>query len=182
MSVCPACYVCVADSQSAAEEKREYIRALAKPIDALVLLSEALNFDFGSKGIDEPFTAEELASISGLQAVRDRVIQASGTPTPTVRDFIRHSGRGTLRELPRFIGTPKTIADGLEEWFTTGACDGFVLAATHIPGAYEDFSTHVVPELQRRGLFRREYTGPTLRENLGLPRAVRGDWKPRATS
>jgi len=80
-----------------------------------------------------------------------------------------------LRELPRFVGTPGEIADGMEEWFG-GACDGFVLAATHMPGAYEDFARLVVPELQRRELFHGEYAGTTLRENLGLPRPGRGDW------
>jgi hypothetical protein len=56
----------------------------------------------------------------------------------------------------------------MEEWFTTGACDGFVVAATHVPGAYEDFVQHVVPELQRRGIYHKDYKGATLRENLGL--------------
>jgi alkanesulfonate monooxygenase SsuD/methylene tetrahydromethanopterin reductase-like flavin-dependent oxidoreductase (luciferase family) len=56
----------------------------------------------------------------------------------------------------------------MEEWFTGKGCDGFVLAATHMPGSYEDFVTHVVPELQRRELYHKDYAGPTLRENLGL--------------
>ncbi len=55
-------------------------------------------------------------------------------------------------------------------WFTAPACDGFVIAASHVPGAYEDFVRLVVPELQRRGLHRRDYAGPTLRDNLDLPR------------
>ena len=58
----------------------------------------------------------------------------------------------------------------MEEWFNGGACDGFVIAATHSPGAYEDMVRLVVPELQRRGLFRKRYTGSTLREHLGLTR------------
>jgi FMN-dependent oxidoreductase (nitrilotriacetate monooxygenase family) len=177
VAIAPAVYCIVGETATMAEEKAAYIEKLAHPLDTLVLLSEVMNFDFASKGLDEPFTTGELASIGGLQALRDRVVQASGKPNPTTRDFIKFSGRGTLRELPRFIGTPKTVADGLEEWFTTGACDGFVLAATHIPGSYEDFATHVVPELQRRGLFRREYAGPTLRDQLGLPRPARGDWQ-----
>ena len=74
------------------------------------------------------------------------------------------------------------MADRLEEWFHGGACDGFVIAATHVPGAYEDFVRLVVPELQRRGVFRTEYTGATLRENLGLPRAARGDWRTAGTA
>ncbi|MEX2228917.1 MAG: LLM class flavin-dependent oxidoreductase [Dehalococcoidia bacterium] len=140
-------------------------------------LSEVLNFDFATKELDEPFSAEELASIGGLQALRNRVVEASGKANPTTRDFITYSGRGMLHEIPRFIGTTKTIADGLEEWFTTEACDGFMLAATHVPGAYEEFVRMVVPELQRRGLFRRACAGSTLRDHLGVPRAQRGDWK-----
>jgi alkanesulfonate monooxygenase SsuD/methylene tetrahydromethanopterin reductase-like flavin-dependent oxidoreductase (luciferase family) len=136
-----------------------------------------LNFDFKTRGMDEPFSDADLASISGLQAIRDRVVRASGKANPTVRDFIEHSGRGTLRELPLFVGSASDVADGLEEWFTSRACDGFVLAATHMPGAYEDFVRLVVPELQRRGLFHTDYAGNTLRENLGLPRPGRGAWR-----
>jgi alkanesulfonate monooxygenase SsuD/methylene tetrahydromethanopterin reductase-like flavin-dependent oxidoreductase (luciferase family) len=68
------------------------------------------------------------------------------------------------------VGGPKEVADALEEEFEAHACDGFVIAATHVPGAYEDFVEYAVPELQRRGLFQREYRGATLRENLGLAR------------
>jgi FMN-dependent oxidoreductase (nitrilotriacetate monooxygenase family) len=66
------------------------------------------------------------------------------------------------------IGTPKTIADTMEEWFTTGAADGFVVQPPYMPQGAEDFVTLVVPELQRRGLFRTAYEGRTLRDNLGL--------------
>ena len=162
-----------------AEDKLAYIDKLADPLDTLVLLSEVLNYDFAARGMDEPFTDADLAGLSGLLALRDRVVQVSGTPNPTTRDFVKYSGRGTVRELPRFVGSPRDVADGLEEWFSGRACDGFVLAATHVPGAYEDFARLVVPELQRRGLFHREYAGTTLRENLGLPRAQRGDWERR---
>ena len=175
--ITPAVYCVTAETQAAAEDKAAYVNRLAHPLDTLVLLSEVLNFDFSTRGLDQPFTDAELASISGLQAVRDRVVRLSGKANPTTRDFIEHSGRGTLRELPLFVGTPRQVADGLEEWFTGGACDGFVLAATHMPGAYDDFVRLVVPELQRRGLFHREYAGATLRENLGLPRPARGAWR-----
>ena len=176
VTVCPACYVCVADTQSAAEEKREYIRALARPVDAAVLLSEALNFDFGSKDPDSEFTDEDLQKLS-WGGFRERIISLSGKPNPTVRDFIHFSGRGTIGEFPIFCGTPHAVADQMEEWFTSRACDGFVLAATHTPGAFEDFTRYVVPELQRRGLYHRDYTGQTLRENLGLDRPEAGDWR-----
>jgi FMN-dependent oxidoreductase (nitrilotriacetate monooxygenase family) len=168
--IAPAVYVVAGETQSIAEDKFAMIDRLAKPIDTLALLSEVLNFDFASKGMDEAFTTEELAAISGLQAIRDRVVQLSGKAHPTVRDFAQFSGRGRLRELPTFVGTAKAIADQMEEWFEGSACDGFVLAATHMPGAYEDFVRLVVPELQRRGKFRKDYTGATLRENLGLER------------
>ncbi|HJU28777.1 MAG TPA: LLM class flavin-dependent oxidoreductase [Candidatus Binataceae bacterium] len=168
--IAPAVYVVAGETRTIAEDKLAVLENLAKPIDTLALLSEVVNLDFAAKGLDEPFSAEDLAGISGGQFIRDRVIQLSGKKNPTARDFARFSGRGTLRELPVFVGTGKEIADQLEEWFVGGACDGFVLAATHMPGAYEDFVRLVVPELQRRGLFRKEYVGDTLRENLGLPR------------
>ena len=111
-----------------------------------------------------------------FQGFRDRVIRHSGTKNPTVRDFINVSGRGTVKEHTIFCGSPGQIANEMEEWFTAPACDGFVLAATSMPGAYYDVVRLLVPELQRRGLFHKEYAGPTLRDNLGLaiPQAV--DW------
>ena len=65
----------------------------------------------------------------------------------------------------------------MEEWFAGRACDGFVVAASHVPGAYEDFARYITPELQRRGLMHKDYAGTTLRENLGLSRPALGDWK-----
>jgi FMN-dependent oxidoreductase (nitrilotriacetate monooxygenase family) len=67
------------------------------------------------------------------------------------------------------VGTPKMMADTMEEWFTTGAADGFLVQPPYMPHGAEDFVTLVIPELQRRGLFRTEYEGRTLRENLGFP-------------
>jgi alkanesulfonate monooxygenase SsuD/methylene tetrahydromethanopterin reductase-like flavin-dependent oxidoreductase (luciferase family) len=107
--------------------------------------------------------------ITGIQAFRDRVVHLSGRANPTPRDFVKYTQRGTLDEFPVFCGSPTQIADQMEEWFSS-ACDGFVLAAAHAPGSYEDFVRLVVPELQQRGLFQREYQGATLRENLGMPR------------
>ena len=178
--VTPAVYCIVGETKTAAEGKAAYIDRLAHPLDSLVLLAEVTNFDFASRALDEPLSDADLASITGLQAVRDRVVRLSGKTNPTPRDFVEHSGRGTLRELPCFVGTAAQVADGLEQWFTSGACDGFVIAATHMPGAYEDFVRLVVPELQRRGLFHRDYDGATLRDNLGLPYASRGDWRREA--
>lgn len=168
-AIAPAVYATVGETQTIAEDKAAFIENLAQPIDTLALLSEALNYDFAQKNPDDAFSDEELASISGLQAIRDRVVRLSGKTNPTLDDFVKFSARGTVKELPHFVGTPSQVADQMEEWFTGRACDGFVLAATHMPGAYESFVRLVVPELQRRGLFHEDYAGNTLRENLGLP-------------
>ena len=164
-----------AATKAEAEDKWGEISKLPLQIDALSLLSEALNFDFTRKGMDEAFTDAELAEMSGLQGIRDRVVRASGNKNPTVREFMHISGRGRVHD--PVIGGPKEVADRLEQWFAEGACDGFVLSATHVPGAYEDFVRFVVPELQRRGLFRKDYEGTTLRENLNLPVPARGAWR-----
>ena len=168
LRIAPLIYPIVGQSKAEARDKAALIERLAKPIDALALLSEVLNFDFSRKNMDEAFTDAELADFGGLLAIRDRVVELSGKKNPTVADFIEYSARGTIKEAPNFIGTAADIADGLEQWFRERACDGFVIGASHIPGTYEDFVTFVVPELQRRGLFHQDYAGPSLRENLGF--------------
>ncbi len=175
VKVAPAVKVIVAETASQAEEQRDLTASLAKPIDSLALLCEVLNVDFSKRPYDQPFTDEELASVS-WHSLRDRVIAKSGKKNPSVRDFVEASGRGTIYEGPIFVGTASQVADEMQEWFET-ACDGFVLSATKIPGSYEDFARLVVPELQRRGLFRREYPGSTLRDTLGIPRPRVGAWR-----
>jgi FMN-dependent oxidoreductase (nitrilotriacetate monooxygenase family) len=177
VKVAPAVYVVAAETRAEAEDKKAAIDALVKPADSLGLLSEALNFDFATKKMHEPFTEEELKSITGLRAIVDRVVSSSGASNPTLADFLRFSGRGTTAELATFVGSKTEVADQMEEWFKTGGCDGFVLAATSMPGSYEDFVRLVVPELQRRGVYHEDYEGATLRENLGLVRPNAGDWK-----
>ncbi len=168
-------YPVIGETRAEAEDKMAVIERLYHQVDGLSLLSEALNFDFARKRMDEPFTAEELASISGMQAMRDRVVRVCGDRAPTARDFLEITRRG--RPHDALVGGPKEIADRLEQWFVEPACDGFVVGGTHTPGTYEDFVRLVVPELQRRKLFQTEYRGATLRENLGLPRPARGWWK-----
>jgi FMN-dependent oxidoreductase (nitrilotriacetate monooxygenase family) len=175
MKICTLVTPVCGQTKAEAEDKMALIRQLPLEIDALSLLAEAINFDVATKGLDEPFTTEELDSISGLQGIRDRVLAVSGKTNPTVRDFLRFSGRGTAEGA--VVGGPREIADYLEERFAAGVCDGFVVGATHVPGAYAEFVRWVVPELQRRGIYHDDYTGPTLRENLGLPRPAVGDWR-----
>jgi FMN-dependent oxidoreductase (nitrilotriacetate monooxygenase family) len=175
MKIATLMYPIVGETMSEAEDKRAAYDRLPNDVDALSLLSEALNFDFARKGLDEPFTDEEIAGIAGMQGMRDRVLQVSGNPNPAPRDFMQVTGRGKL-EHP-WVGGPKELADRLDEWFTGEACDGFVVGPTHMPGTFEDFTRLVVPELQRRGLFRNEYSGSTLRDHLGLARPAIGSWR-----
>ena len=170
LKVAPAVYVVVDETPEKARQKLEQIESLAYQVDSLTLLSEVFNYDFSQHSVDDPLSDETLASMTGLRGFLDRVVDLSGNKNPSVNDFIKWSGRGTLRELPLFTGTPAQVADQMESWFQAEACDGFVLAATHMPGAYQDFVDLVVPELQRRGLFRNEYTEGTLRDNLGFAR------------
>ena len=72
------------------------------------------------------------------------------------------------------------IADRIEEWWEGRACDGFVIGPTHQPGGFEDFVKYVIPELQKRGIYRKEYTGLTLRDHLGLQRPEIGAWRGKA--
>ena len=169
--VTPVC----APTRAEAEDKMALIQSLPLEIDQLSLLAEALNFDFASKGLDEELTDAELASFSGLHTIRDRVLGLSAKKNPTVREFMQLSHRG--RPDDAIVGSPADVADRLEEMFAEHVCDGFVVAATYVPGGYADFVELVVPELQRRGLYHTDYSGATLRENLGLPRPALGEWR-----
>jgi FMN-dependent oxidoreductase (nitrilotriacetate monooxygenase family) len=175
MFVCAGVQCVAGATRSEAEDKMAVIEKLPLQIDALSLLAEGLNFDFATKDMDEPLTTAELNSFTGMLTIRDHVLKVSGKENPTVRDFLKHNNRGQTHG--SIVGGPKEIADRLEDMFVKRGCDGFVVAATHVPGAYEDFVRHVIPELQRRGLYHKDYAGPTLRENLGLPKANVGDWR-----
>ncbi|HTW52891.1 MAG TPA: LLM class flavin-dependent oxidoreductase, partial [Stellaceae bacterium] len=110
-----------------------------------------------------PDIPESNASKSG----RERVIARARRDNLTVRQLAQIAGSyGGLA----MVGTPAMIADQMEEWLYAEACDGFNIMFPWVPGGLDEFVDRVVPELQRRGLFRREYEGKTLRENLGLPR------------
>jgi FMN-dependent oxidoreductase (nitrilotriacetate monooxygenase family) len=84
---------------------------------------------------------------------------------PTVREFLYRTVNGWGAQV---VGTAERVADEIEDWFHTGACDGFVLSDSGVPGQLEVFVDQVVPLLRKRGLFRHEYAGRTLRDHLGL--------------
>jgi len=164
----PMAYTVIGESQAHAEEREQlFLDELVDPQASLALLSELMNYDFSGLPLDAPITDELIESVSGIRGLVQNLRKHIGG-TVTLGDLAGH--RATLLQGPRFVGTAKAVADQMEEWFEGDACDGFVVAATHVPGAYEDVVRMVVPELQRRGLFRTRYTGATLREHLGLAR------------
>jgi FMN-dependent oxidoreductase (nitrilotriacetate monooxygenase family) len=166
----PMAYTVLGESQAHAEEREQlFLNELVDPRASLTLLSELMNYDFSGLELDAPITDELIASASGIRGLVQNLRQHIGD-TVTLADLAGH--RATLLQGPRFVGTAHAVADQMEEWFEGDACDGFVIAATHSPGAYEDMVRLVVPELQRREVFRDRYTGTTLREHLGLERPV----------
>ncbi|XXZ21335.1 hypothetical protein WME92_44670 [Sorangium sp. So ce307] len=97
-----------------------------------------------------------------------RSVDDHGLVRVSLQDLV-HPAVGA-RGHKQLVGTPETIADLMEEWLLNDAADGFNVMPPHLPGGLTDFITLVLPELRRRGIFRTEYEGRTLRENLGLPR------------
>ena len=165
----PMAYTVVGESRLQAEEREQvFLNDLVDPKASLTLLSELMNYDFSGLELDAPITDELIASVSGIRGLVQNLRQHIGGGTVTLADLAGH--RATLLQGPRFVGTGPEVADQMQEWFEGDACDGFVIAATHVPGAYEDVVRMVVPELQRRGVFRDRYTGSTLRDHLGIAR------------
>jgi FMN-dependent oxidoreductase (nitrilotriacetate monooxygenase family) len=164
----PMAYTVVGESQAHAEEREQlFLNELVHPMASLTLLSELMNHDFAGMELDAPITDELIESVSGIRGLVQNLRKHIGD-TVTLADLAGH--RATLLQGPRFVGTGPQVADQMQEWFDSAACDGFVIAATHTPGAYEDVVRLVVPELQRREVFRDRYTGTTLRDTLGLAR------------
>jgi alkanesulfonate monooxygenase len=165
LKVLPGAFVVIGDSVAEAREKRARLDSLVHYDSAIASLSIALGHDASEFDPDAPLPPipESNASKSG----RERVIELAKRENLTVRQLAQRVGGFSGLA---FVGTPVMIADQMEEWFFTEACDGFNVMFSYLPGGLDDFVDRVVPELQRRGLFRREYEGKTLRENLGLPR------------
>ena len=165
LSVLPGALVVVGDTVAQAREKRALLDSLVHYDSAIASLSTALGHDVSGLDPDAPLPPipESNASRSG----RERVIELGRRENLSVRQLAqRVGGYAGLA----FVGTPSTIADEMEEWLRGEACDGFNMMFPYLPAGLDDFVDRVVPELQRRGIFRREYEGKTLREHLGLPR------------
>jgi FMN-dependent oxidoreductase (nitrilotriacetate monooxygenase family) len=156
----------IGETEAIAREKEAFHNELADPISGLITLSSHLSHDFAQYPIDE---AIRDVKINGVRGLYDLAVRLTRKGNLTLRDIGRLYAQGVL--LPHVVGTPVQIADQLEASFNNGEADGFIISPAYLPGAFEEFVQSVVPELQRRGLLRKEYTGKTLRENLGLSKA-----------
>ncbi|MFC4071714.1 LLM class flavin-dependent oxidoreductase [Actinoplanes subglobosus] len=136
-------------------------------------LAYHVNVDLTAFDPDGPLPPLEEVGVEGHYR---EVVEFAERERLTVAQIGRWYGARTEGSL---IGSASDIADTIEQWVDAGAADGFVIQATHVPAAFEDFVATVVPELQRRGRFRTAYEGDTLRENLGLKRPGQGEWKAR---
>ncbi|WP_440466122.1 LLM class flavin-dependent oxidoreductase [Pseudomonas sp. YH-1] len=168
LRIMPGVFVVVGQSQAEAQEKFEAFQELVEPQVGVALLSRMLgNFDLSAYPLDGPLPELPLTD-SGQRSRQLLLTELAGRENLTLAQLGRRiaGGRGHYS----LIGTPTQIADELQAWFEGGAADGFNVLVPHLPGGLEDVANHVVPELQRRGLFRRDYSGSTLRDHLGLKR------------
>lgn len=165
LKILPAAFVVVGETDAQAEAKRAELDALVHYDSGIRSLSIALDHDVSGYDPDGPLPPipESNASKSG----RDRFVEAGRKPGVTIRDLAAKAGSYSGLA---FVGTPATIADQMQQWLDERASDGFNVMFSHAPGGVEDFCDLVVPELQRRGLFRTHYAGTTLRDHLGLQR------------
>ena len=165
IKILPGALVTVAESDDAAREKRALLDSLVHPDSGMAALSIALGTDARAFDLDAPLP--DIPETNQSQSGRQRVLERARRENLTVRQLaVALGGYGGLS----FTGSAKTIADEMQHWLESDACDGFNIMFPTIPGGVEDFVRWVVPELQRRGIFRKEYAGTTLREHLGLPR------------
>jgi FMN-dependent oxidoreductase (nitrilotriacetate monooxygenase family) len=166
MKILPGCLVVVGDTVAEARAKRGHLDSLVHYDSAIASLSIALGHDASRFDPDAPLP-EDIPESNASKSGRERAIALARAEGLTVRQLAqRLGGYGGLS----MVGTPASIADEMEEWLETGASDGFNIMFPYLPMGLDDFVDRVVPELQRRGIFRREYEGRTLRENLGLRR------------
>ena len=167
VKVLPGISPIIGRTQQEAQEKYDEIQSLIDPAIGLGLISGFLGgFDFSPYPLDGPLP--ELPQTEGWQSRQELFVSLARRENLSIRQLYQRiaSARGHLT----VVGTAKSIADEIEHWFNTGAADGFNVMGPTLPDGLAEFAQTVIPELQRRGLFRSDYAGRTLREHLGLPR------------
>ena len=167
LQILPGAFVVIGDTAAEAREKKKRLDGLVHPDSGIATLSVQLGFNVSGLDLDGPLP-DTLPESNASKSARQKLMDMAKRDNMTVRQLAQYVG-GSFGVL-EMIGTPTMIADEMEEWLMTEACDGFNIMFPYLPGGLDDFVDRVVPELQRRELFRREYEGKTLRENLGLPR------------
>lgn len=151
----------VATSRTQAQEELEAHNALVHPLVGLSTMSSHMNFDFSKLPLDAPLADIQVQGMQGMLAAARNM---SPDGSMTLSEIGRRYGQSVM--VPQIAGTPKDVADYLEGLFAERACDGFMITPAHLPYGFDEFLEGVVPELQRRGLFREEYREGTLRDNL----------------
>jgi FMN-dependent oxidoreductase (nitrilotriacetate monooxygenase family) len=165
LKILPGAFVVLGDSDAEAREKRDRLDSLVHYDSSISSLSIMLGHD--ASGFDPDGQLPDIPETNASQSGRKRVVELARREKLTVRQLARRFGAfGGLS----FVGTPARVADEMEAWLSGEASDGFNVLFPYVPGGVDDFVEKLVPELQRREIFRREYEGPTLRENLGLQR------------
>ncbi|MDR3538967.1 MAG: LLM class flavin-dependent oxidoreductase [Acetobacteraceae bacterium] len=157
----------VGRTEAEARAKYDAMRQLIHPKVGLAILYNYLG-DLSGYPIDGP--VPEPTGDVRLRSIGNGVLQMALREKLSIRELYEVMAAGNSGRV--LVGTAEQIADDMQTWFEEGAADGFNICASHLPGGLEDFAELVVPELQRRGLFRREYESTTLRGNLGLPPQV----------
>jgi FMN-dependent oxidoreductase (nitrilotriacetate monooxygenase family) len=166
LKILPGCFVVVGDTAEEARAKKAKLDSLVHPDSGLATLSVQLGTDASRFDLDKPLP--DIPETNASKSARDKLIEKARRDNMTVRQLAQYVG-GAFGSL-EMIGTPAMIADQMEEWLMSRGSDGFNVLFPYVPGGLDDFVNRVVPELQRRGIYRRDYEGKTLRENLGLPR------------
>ncbi|KIW10644.1 hypothetical protein PV08_11608 [Exophiala spinifera] len=166
IKILPAAFIVIGDTIEEAKSKRLKLDSLVHYDSAIASLSIALGSDASGFDPDGPLPTD-IPDTNASKTGRAGVLKLAQDENLTVRQLAqRYGGYSGLA----FVGTPESVADEMQTWLAEEAADGFTVAFPFLPQGLEDVTQRLIPELQRRGIFRREYQGSTLREHLGLPR------------
>ncbi|CAH1649830.1 N-acetyl-S-(2-succino)cysteine monooxygenase [Hyphomicrobiales bacterium] len=156
----------IGDTEEEAKEIIAKLGSMVDPVTSMRVLSDRVGTDLNQFDLDGPLPElPESTMMQGHARVLQSIAKRYNMTIRQLRDFTAVSAGHRV-----IIGTPTQVADDFEQWFKAGACDGFAIMTPYSPKPFEDFVDKVVPILQKRGLFRKEYSGTTLRDHLGLPR------------
>jgi FMN-dependent oxidoreductase (nitrilotriacetate monooxygenase family) len=166
LKILPAAFIVLGDTVEEARAKRLKLDSLVHYDSAIASLSIALGTDASGFDQDGPLPAD-IPETNASKTSRASVIKLAADEKLTVRQLAQRLGGYSGLA---FVGTPETVADAFGTWLAEEAADGFTVVLPFLPQGLDDVAGRLVPALQRRGLFRRDYEGTTLREHLGLPR------------